>query len=166
MRRRSKDYRLTTEPDPLIGEPGALDVNMFDSHGNLERTYKFSVYAARPVMAAEIALAFRHYNLDKSAKTREGSLHCLRVWFHFLDEHTVPIGSMRDVDDDVLRAYVAWLDRKGWSKGTRYVVWSDLKQLIVWLKRNRPERIRSTRPIATFSTRSRRPQGARPLHEI
>ena len=141
MRRRSKDYRLTTEPDPLIGEPGALDVNMFDSHGNLERTYKFSVYAARPVMAAEIALAFRHYNADKSATTREGSLHCLRVWFRFLDEHTVPIGSMRDVDDDVLRAYVAWLDRKGWSKGTRYIVWSYLKQLIVWLKRNRPERI-------------------------
>jgi len=41
----------------------------------------------------------------------------------------------------VLRAYIAWLDRTEWSKGTRYGTWSVLKQLVAWLKRNRSERM-------------------------
>jgi len=43
----------------LIGKPGTLVVNMLDGDGKLERSFDFSAYAARPVMAAEIALAFR-----------------------------------------------------------------------------------------------------------
>jgi hypothetical protein len=50
---------------------------------------------------------------------------------------------MSDVDGDVLRAYIAWLDRKPWTKGTRYTTWSALKQLLAWLKRHCSDRMQS-----------------------
>ncbi len=141
MGRLRKDYRLVPTPEPLIGKPGTLVVNMLDGDGKLERSFDFSAYAARPVMAAEIALAFRQHHADKCPDTRKGAFQALRTWFGFLEEHGTPIETMRDVDSGVLRAYIAWLDRKEWGKGTQHGAWSVFKQLVAWLKRNHPERM-------------------------
>ena len=46
---------------------------------------------------------------------------------------------MQEVDEALLRAFITWLDREVSSKGSRYVAWSGVKQLFVWLRRNRPE---------------------------
>ena len=129
--------RLSTcpTPEPLIGKPGTLVVNMLDGDGKLERSFDFSA-CARPVMAAEIALAFRQHHADKCPETRKGAFQALRTWFGFLEEHGTPIETMRDVDSGVLRAYIAWLDRKEWTKGSQHGAWSVIKQLVAWLKRN------------------------------
>jgi len=46
MGRLRKDYRLVPTPEPLIGKPGTLVVNMLDGDGKLERSFDFSAYAA------------------------------------------------------------------------------------------------------------------------
>jgi len=51
MGHRRKNYRLVPTPERLIGEPDSLIVNMLDGDGKLERSFDFSAYAARPVMA-------------------------------------------------------------------------------------------------------------------
>jgi hypothetical protein len=141
--RSRKNYRLELAPARLIGRPGALVVNMLNGDGTLERRFDFSPYSARPVMAAEIALAFQHHYADKSPATRTGAFQYLRAWFSFLDARSPTIVAMGDVDGDALRAYIVWLDRKPWTKGTRYTTWSALKQLLTWLKRHCPDRIQS-----------------------
>lgn len=163
--RRRKDYRLEPVLERLIGKPDTLVVNMLDGDGNIERSFDFSPYAARPVMAAEIALAFRQHHADKSPETRAGAFLRLRVWFSFLDAYSVPIAAMRDVDGDVLGAYIFWLDRKPWSKGTRYTTWSALKQLVAWLKRHRSERVQPDLEIP-FNAFPRKNASARPREAI
>jgi hypothetical protein len=83
-----KNYRLEPAPERLIGIPGTLVVNMLNGDGTLEHSFDFSPYAARPVMAAEIALAFRQHYADKSPATRTGAFQGLRAWFGFLEHLT------------------------------------------------------------------------------
>ncbi|MEI8702832.1 site-specific integrase [Mesorhizobium sp. ISC15] len=139
MVRRRKDYRLAPSPLPLAGVPGSLIVNFLDPDGKLERSFDFSVYSNRPGVAAEIALAFRQHHAGHSAATRESAFHLLRRWFGFLDEQMPSLVSMCEVTSDVLRSFIAWLDAKSWTKGTRHGIWSVLKQMVRWLKRYRPE---------------------------
>ena len=159
MGRLRKDYRLVPTPEPLIGKPGTLVVNMLDGDRGLERSFDFSAYAARPVMAAEIALAFRQHHADKCPETRKGAFQALRAWFGFLEEHGTPTEAMRDVDGGVLRAYIAWLDRKEWTKGSQHCAWSVIKQLVAWLKRNHPERMQPDLeiPFNAFPRRTQPP---------
>jgi integrase len=139
MPRRRKDYRVAPSPEPLIGNPGALVVDMIGTDGALERSFDFGLFDSRPMMAAELALAFRHHCADKGPKTRLNTYHRLSLWFRFLAEHHGSVTAMRDVDTAVLRSFIAWLDAKPWMKGTRHGVWSCIKQLVAWLRRNRPD---------------------------
>ena len=139
MAKRRKDYRVAARPEPLIGTPGPLVVNFLDEGGELAQTFDFSVHVARPQMAAEIALAFRHHHAGNMPATRKGAFHSAGTWFRFLDAHDGNVVAMRQVDEAVLRAFIVWLGRRLPSKGNRYVAWSGVKQLFAWLCRNRPE---------------------------
>jgi len=112
MRKPRKDYRVAVRPKPLIGTPGSLVVNFLDGEGELAQSFDFSVYAAHPRMVAEIALAFRHHHAGNTLATREGAFRSAGIWFRFLDAHDGNVVSMRQVDEAILRAFIAWLDRR------------------------------------------------------
>jgi len=139
MPRRRKDYRVAPSPEPLIGNPGALLVNVVDGHGKLECSFDFSIFADRPTMATEWALAFRHHYAVRQPSNRASAYRNVKLWFAFLAEHDAGIAATRDVDTGVLNAFIVWLGARPWSKGTRYTVWSIIKQHMAWLKRNRPD---------------------------
>ena len=139
MPRGKKDYRVAPSPEPLIGNPGALLVNVVDADGKLECSFDFSIFADRPAMAAEWALAFRHHYAVRQPANRVSVYRNLKLWFAFLGEHYTSIAATRDVDTGVLNAFIVWLGTRPWSKGTRYTVWSIIKQHMAWLKRNRPD---------------------------
>ena len=139
MRKRRKDYRVEVGPEPLTGMPGSLLVNFPHDTGDLAQAFDFSAYSAPSRMAAEIALAFRHHHATSAASTRYNTFRNAGIWFQFLDAHDRAVASMKEVDEAVLRAFIAWLDRQLHSKGARYVVWSSVKQLFAWLLRYRPE---------------------------
>jgi hypothetical protein len=144
MRRRCKDYRIAKGPENLLGQPGNLIVNFLDATGALAQSFDFSVHARRPIMAAELAFAFQNHLADKSEATRRGTFtYGVRNWFRFLDAHArgFAAASMVDVDTSTLNAFIAWLNRRPICKGSRYSVWSSIKQLIVWLQRQRPDLI-------------------------
>ncbi|WP_245467990.1 site-specific integrase [Mesorhizobium sp. M1D.F.Ca.ET.043.01.1.1] len=139
MAQRRKDYRLDPSPVGLVGVPGSLVVNFLDPNGRPESSFDFTVYRTAPRIAAEIALAFRHHHAGHSPATREGAFNTLSRWFAFLNDHTSEITSMGDVDTAVLHAFIAWLNAKPWTKSSRHGSWSVLKQMIGWLKHNRPD---------------------------
>ena len=136
---RRKDYRVEPSPEPLVGNPGALVVNIVDAEGKLERSFDFSVFTERPAMAAELALAFRHHYAVKQPANRINAYSAIKLWLAFVAEHDPSIMAVRDVETNTLHAYIVWLGTKPWSKGTRYSRWSMVKQLIAWLGRNRPD---------------------------
>src|SRR5215831_12975898 len=143
MRRRRKDYRVTKPPEPLLGQPGDLIVNFLDASGARAQSFDFSIHARRPMMAAELAFAFRNQLADKSAPTRRITfVYGVRNWFRFLDAHArsgFAAASMADVDNGILNAFIVWLNRRPISKGSRHTVWSSFKQLVAWLQRHRPD---------------------------
>ena len=123
----------------MIGTPGPLVVKFLDDRGELPQTFDFGVHVARPQMAAEIALAFRHHHAGNMPVTRKGAFQSASAWFRFLAAQDRDVAAMREVDEAVLRAFITWLGRGVPSKGSRYVAWSGVKQLFAWLRRNRPE---------------------------
>ena len=142
MRRQRKDYRVTKSPERLLGQPGDLIVKFLDASGALTQSFDFSVHASRPTMAAELAFAFRNHLADKSEATRSGTFKCLRRWFRFLDAHARSgdaVASMAAVDISLINAFIAWLNRRLISKGTRHRAWSSFKQLVAWLQRHRSD---------------------------
>lgn len=139
MKRQRKDYRLAPYPKVLTGEPGCLLVTFLNSAGQPEGAFDFSIFGMKLGVSGEIALAFRHHHAGHCPATRASAFHALRHWFMFLHDQDPAIRSMQDVDTAVLRAYISWLDTKPWMKASRYSTWSALKQLVRWLKRNRPE---------------------------
>ena len=146
MKRQRKNYRLAKPPERLLGQPGNLVVNFLDGSGALVQSLDFSVHARRPVMAAELAFAFRHHEADKSEATRTSTFTSgVRSWFRFLDEHersVIALTSMVEIDDGTLNAYIAWLNRRPISKGSRHTAWSSFKQLVAWLQRHRSDLVR------------------------
>ena len=142
MRRRLKDYRVTKPPERPLGQPGNVIINFLDATGALEQSFDFSVHASRPIMAAELAFAFRNHLADKSAATRRVTfVHGVRNWFRF-DAHArsgPTAASMADVDTSMLNAFIVWLNRRPIGKGTRQTIWSSFKQLVAWLQRHRSD---------------------------
>jgi hypothetical protein len=143
MKRRRKDYRVTKPPERRLGQPGDLIVEFLDARGTLAQSFDFSVYAQRPIMAAELAFAFRNHLTDKSAATRRGIFnHGVRNWFRFLDAHarsSPAATTMAEVDTNTVNAFIAWLNRRPIGKGSRHAAWSSFKQLVAWLQRNRSD---------------------------
>jgi hypothetical protein len=143
VRRQRKDYRVAKPSAYLLGQPGDLIVNFLDASGTLAQSFDFSVHVRRPSMAAELAFAFRNHLADKSEATRSTTFaHGVRHWFRFLDAHAQSDSaatSMVDVDANTLNAFIAWLNRRPISKGSRYVAWSSFKQLVGWLQRHRSD---------------------------
>jgi hypothetical protein len=143
MKRRRNYYRVARAPEHILGQPGNLIVNFLDSSGTLAQSFDFSVYAQRPIMAAELAFAFRNHLTDKSSATRSGTFNPgVRNWFRFLDEHVrsdPQVESMAEVDTNIVNAFIAWLNRRPIGKGSRHASWSSLKQLIAWLQRHRSD---------------------------
>ncbi|ANN60744.1 hypothetical protein [Mesorhizobium loti] len=165
MKRQRKDYRLNPSPIPLTGVPGSLVVNFLDPEGRPESKFDFSTFGTTPRVGAEIALAFRHHHAGHSPATRESAFHALRRWFVFLSDKNPTVTSMRDVDTAVLRAYIAWLDTKPWTKTSRHGTWSVLKQMVRWLKRNRPELVASDLEIP-FNAFPRKNADTRPREAL
>jgi len=85
MRRKRKNYRIAEGLESVLGQPGEVVVNFVNASGALAQSFDFSIHAQRPMMAAELAFAFRNQLADKSALTRRGTFKCLRQWFRFLD---------------------------------------------------------------------------------
>ncbi len=142
MKRGRKNYRLETPSARLLGKPGNLTVNFLDGGGTLEQAFDFTEHARRPVMAEELAFAFRHYLADKQSNTRQTVRQGVRAWFRFLDEHDPSRASltrMAEADTRAVKAFIAWLDRRPIGKGSRYGQWSSFKQLAAWLQRHRPD---------------------------
>lgn len=139
MARVRKDYRVAPSPEPLLGNPGALVVNVVDAAGRLETSFDFGVFAQHPVMAAEWALAFRHHYAAAQPSHRGSAYGRLKYWFAFLAGYHRPVTASRDLDTGVLNAFITWLDDRAWSKGTKYAVWSSIKLHVDWLKRNRTD---------------------------
>src|SRR5215471_5951535 len=143
MRRRRKDYKVSTPSQRFLGQPGDLIVNFFDANGELKQSFDFSVHTNRPVMAAELAFAFRNQLADKSEATRSITFASgVRNWFRFLDAHawarSAPI-LMDQIDTNTLNAFIGWLNRLPISKGSRHSIWSTFKQLVTWLQRHRSD---------------------------
>jgi hypothetical protein len=143
MRRRRKDYRVTKPPERFLGQPGDLIIMFFKASGALAQSFDFSVYSERPIMASELAFAFRNHLADKSEATRSGTFtYGVRNWFRFLDVHEGSDGavtSMTKIGSSTLNAFIAWLNRRPVVKGSRHKAWSSFKQLITWLQRHRPD---------------------------
>jgi Phage integrase SAM-like domain len=159
MKQRRKDYRVAKPPERLLGQPGDLIVNFLDASGALTQSFDFSVHASRPIMAAELAFAFRNHLAEKSEATRSGTFKCLRQWFRFLDAQARSgdaAASMVEVDISLINAFIAWLNRRPISKGTRHRAWSSFKQLVAWLQRHRPDLMHPELelPFNTFPRRS------------
>jgi hypothetical protein len=143
VKRRRKDYRVTKPPECLLGQPGNLIVNFLGASEVLSQSFDFSGHAQRPIMAAELAFAFRNHLADKSEATRSGTFaYGVRQWFRFLDAHArsgCAVTSMAEVDTNTLNAFIAWLNRRPIAKGSRHMAWSSLKQLVAWLQRHRSD---------------------------
>lgn len=144
MRRTHKDYRLDREPEPAPDpSPAGLVVTFPDPAGGEGQRFDFGVYAERPALAAETALAFRGHLADKSPATRQGAFASgVRSWFRFLASGSVPdreVRAMSDVDTRVLRAFIAWLDCRPLTPGSRHTTWFSFKQLVALLRRHRPD---------------------------
>ncbi|MER9585849.1 site-specific integrase [Mesorhizobium sp. M0276] len=131
MARRRKDYRLAPSPVPLAGVPGSLIVNFLDPDGKLERSFDFSVYRNRPGVAADSIMR-------ATAPQHAGAPSTYSVAGSGSWMSECPLVSMREVTSDVLRSFIAWLNAKSWAKSTRHASWSQLKQMVRWLKRNWP----------------------------
>jgi hypothetical protein len=143
MRRPRKDYGIAKLPEHLLGQPGNPIVNFLDASGDLAQSFDFSVHATRPLMATELAFAFRNHLADKSEATRRYTFTSgVRNWFRFLDEHVrsgSEVASMADVDTNTLNAFIGWLNRQPIGKGSRHGIWSAFKQLVAWLQRHRSD---------------------------
>lgn len=144
MPKRRKDYRLPPRPASLseVGRPEDFVVRFTSPAGVPGRSLDLSAYAHRPRLAAEFAFASRHHLADKAGETRKTFRHNIPSWFRFLDEHDPAreaVRSARDIDTALLRAYVAWLDRRPLAVGTRDRLWSTVKQVLAWMRRHRPD---------------------------
>lgn len=138
--RRRKDYRLPS-PWPSSSPDSELIVELRDPRGDLVRRFDFSALGAPPLMASQLALAFRGHLADKSPAVWTATFSSgIRQWLRFLSEReswAARIESLREVDRALLCEFIAWLDRPPHQVGTRYSRWSAFKQLLAWLQRHR-----------------------------
>jgi integrase len=165
MPKRRKDYRVAAPPETLIGTPGSFVVNFLDDWGKVTQSFDFSGHTARPQMAAEIALAFRCHHAAAAPRTRAGVFCSTTAWFRFLDSHNQQIVAVSQVDEALLRMFITWLDRHLPSKGSSYTAWSGVKQLIVWLQRNRPH-LTHPQLALPFNPFPRKNAESRPRHVL
>lgn len=140
MARRSKDYRVQLAPPILTGGSAELCVRFADAHGDAGRVFDFRQFPPR-AMVPQLALAFRHYCADKRPASQATSFGSIISWFRFLDDTASPLGTVREVDGLVIRAFIAWLDKTAASKATRHSTYGQIKRLLSWLHRNRPDLI-------------------------
>ena len=138
-----KDYRIARSRLPSSSPDSELTVELFDERGDLVRRFDFGALGAPPMMARELALAFRGHLADKRPSVWAATFGSgIRHWLRFLSERegwATRIESLRDVDRALIREFIAWLDRQPHRVGTRYSRWSAFKQLLAWLQRHRPE---------------------------
>jgi len=144
MARVRKDYSLSTPPAALQPRPGGLVVEFPDPHGRPPQRLDFSTFAIdRPVMARELAMAFRYHYADKSPQTRRGALQGgILWWFRFLavsGETTAGTNTSADITSPLLHAYIGWLHTQPIAGSTCAAYWSPLHRLLLWLRRNRPD---------------------------
>ena len=144
MARVGKDYTLPPPPVALQPHPGGLVVEFPDPHGRPPQRLDFSAFAIdRPVMARELAMAFQYHYADKTAQTRRGVFQSgIAWWFRFLavsGETTGNIGTSADITSPLLHAYIGWLHSQPIAGSSRAAYWSPLHQLLLWLRRNRPD---------------------------
>ncbi len=141
--RARKDYRIAPSKLPALSPKSELIVELFNERGGLVRRFDFGAVGAPPMMARELALAFRGHLADKSAPVWAATFGSgIRHWLRFLAERegwAERIESLREVDRTLLCEFIAWLDRRPHRVGTRYSCWSAFKQLLAWLQRHRPE---------------------------
>ncbi|MBE3603725.1 site-specific integrase [bacterium] len=120
-----------------------LVVEFCDERGAPVRRFDFGVLGAPPLMACELALAFRGHLADKSPSVWDATFGPgIRYWLRFLSERegwAARIESLREVDRALLCEFIAWLERLPHRVGTSYSRWSSFKQLLAWLQRHRPE---------------------------
>ncbi|AOH87304.1 hypothetical protein AWL63_23515 (plasmid) [Sphingomonas panacis] len=125
-----------------VDSPGGCVLRFLTPVGELEQEIDLTGDGGRGQLRADIAFALRHHLADKSCIYREGIARSLPRWFEFLDIRD-PSRSMitaaRHVDEAVLRAYIASLDREPWAKGSKAASWSTVKVPFAWLIKHRPD---------------------------
>jgi len=139
MTKRSKNYHLGRPATPLRTRPESQVAQFKDRHGDIICTYDLSSYAALGPGVAEMTLAFRGWGADKRPSSLQTALAGLRRWFTFLKQRDMRDYRSRDVDDPLVREYIAWLGRTVRALQTRTTLFSTLKALVTWLQRYRPD---------------------------
>ncbi|MBF6571607.1 MAG: site-specific integrase [Candidatus Binataceae bacterium] len=164
-----KDYRIAPSQPPSSSPNSGLIAELFDERGELIRRFDFGALGAPPMMARELALAFRGHLADKSpsvwAATFGSGIH---HWLRFLSEREGWAGrieSLREVDRALVCEFIAWLDRPPHKVGTRYARWSAFKQLLAWLQRHRPELVHPELELP-FNPFPRKNAAARPRQAL
>ena len=167
--RRRKDYRIAPSQPPSSSPNSGLIVELFDERGELIRRFDFGALGAPPMMARELALAFRGHLADKSPLVWAATFGSgIRHWLRFLAEREGWAGrveSLREVDRALVCEFIAWLDRPPHKVGTRYARWSAFKQLLVWLQRHRPELVHPELELP-FNPFPRKNAAARPRQAL
>lgn len=144
MARVRKNYSLPALPAALPPRSGGLIVEFPDPHGRPPQRLDFSTFAIdRPIMARELAMAFRYHYADKRPETRRGVFQGgIISWFRFLAvsrETMAGTQSCADVTSALLHGYIGWLHAQPLAGSTCAAYWSPLHRLLLWLRRNRPD---------------------------
>jgi hypothetical protein len=138
MARTSKNYRLQLPPSALADYVAELTVRFKDEHGQLGREFDFRQFQKCGDIAQHLALSFARYGADQTPASRATTFGAVLAWFRFLEEDLPTLASVVEVDGEVIRAFIAWLNRRGGSKTTRHASYGLIKRLLSWLQRNRP----------------------------
>ncbi len=100
-----KDYRIALSRPSSFAD-SELVVEFCDERGALVRRFDFGVLGAPPLMASELALAFRGHLADKSPSVWDATFGPgIRYWLRFLSERegwAARIESLREVDRALL----------------------------------------------------------------
>src|SRR5260370_31245094 len=113
----AQGLRIAPSKLPALSPKSELIVELFNERGGLVRRFDFGAVGAPPMMARELALAFRGHLADKSAPVWAATFGSgIRHWLRFLAERegwAERIESLREVDRTLLCEFIAWLDHRG-----------------------------------------------------
>ena len=141
--------------------PASNVVAFADDFGERGKVRDFSALGLPDDVATLLAEAFRsHYAASREA-ARRTSWTGIKVFARFVREEG-GLGAVADLTTAMVWRYIAWLDRQSaartgapWTKSVRANCLTNLKQLIHWTKRRRPEALtaRIDFPYNVYSNR-------------
>jgi integrase len=124
-----------------------LTVTFRNAWGEIERSYDLgTLEGLSPDLALLLADGLRNTQAAASADTLRHFWRGLNVFARFVREE-YGIGSVRDLNTEMVKRYLGWLDRQTTRKGQPWAAvvrrneYGKLRTLIHWTKRQHPERL-------------------------